>query len=46
MALKRISYKMRWEETRRDMCGNTTQYVWKHNAIFIILRGNSRQIVR
>ncbi|WP_278526899.1 hypothetical protein, partial [Segatella salivae] len=25
MALKRISYKIRWEETRRDMCGNTTQ---------------------
>ena len=26
-ALKGISYKMRWEETRRDMCGNTTQYL-------------------
>ena len=27
MALKGISYKMRWEETRHDMWGNTTQYL-------------------
>ena len=27
MALKGIIYKIRWEETRRDMCGNTTQYL-------------------
>ena len=27
MALKGIIYKIRWEETRRDMGGNTTQYL-------------------
>ena len=33
-------------QLQNEMGGNTAWYVWKHNAIFIILRGNSRQIVR
>jgi len=34
------------EETRRDMWGNTTRYVWKRNAIFIILRSKLHQIMK
>ena len=33
-------------QLQNEMGGNTAWDGWKHNAIFIILRGNSRQIVR